>query len=185
MFLKLDNYLAKNYKKLKQIADKITSCKKYDNDDLLHDTIVALYDSDKKKIEKLIDKNELVFWIAKIMVNQYHSKTSPFYKKYRKYYEDKNENFVLGCWNDQYINNSPGRIHRIIEEDGVEKKKQLEKDIEKVNKKLKEIHWFDSEVFRIYYQMNFSLNKMEKETGINRNTLYKSIVKVKKVFNEK
>ena len=85
--LKLNNYLEKNYKKLKEISDKITSGKKYNSEDLLHDTIVNLYDSDKNKIESLIDKNELIFWIARIMVNQYHSKTSPFYKKYKKYYQ--------------------------------------------------------------------------------------------------
>ena len=82
---KLDKYLSKNYKKLKEVSDKITSCKHADSDDLLHDTVVALYESDKEKINKLIDKNELIFWIARIMVNQYHSKTSPFFKKYRKY----------------------------------------------------------------------------------------------------
>ena len=152
---------------------------------MLHDTILALYDSDTEKINKLIVKNELIFWIARIMVNQYHSKTSPFFKKYRKYYKIIDERFVLGGWQDQYINNTPGRIHRIIDDNGVELKKQFEKDIEKINKKLKQIHWFDSEVFRIYHQMDFSLNQMEKETGINRNTLYKSIRKVKKIFNEK
>ena len=183
---KLNKYLQKNYQKLKQVSDKITSCKKNDSDDLLQDTIVALYDSDKKKIEKLIDKKELIFWIVRIMINKYRSKTSPFYKTYRKYYEKLDERFVMGSWNEQYINNTPDRIHRIIEEDGVKQKIQLEKDIKKVNKKLKEIHWFDSEIFRIYHMMGkqFSLNKMSEETGINRNTLYKSIVKVKKAFNE-
>jgi RNA polymerase sigma factor (sigma-70 family) len=166
------------------VAEKITSGKKYDRDDLLHDTILALYDSNKEKINELINKNQLIFWIARIMINQYHSKTSPFYKKYRKYYENLDERFTLNCWNDQYVNNTPGRTHRIIDEDGVKLKKQLEKDIERINKKLKEIHWFDSEVFRIYHQMEYSLNQMEKETGINRNTLYKSIRKVKKIFNE-
>ena len=146
---------------------------------------MALYDSNKEKIETLIDKNELIFWIARIMVNQYHSKTSPFFKKYRKYYKMIDERFVLGTWQDQYINNTPDRIHRILDDNGVELKKQFEKDIEMVNKKLKEIHWFDSEVFRIYFQMGFSLNEMQEKTGINRNTLYKSIVKVKKIFNEK
>jgi len=29
-----------------------------------------------------------------------------------------------------------------------------------------------------------SLNEFSKQCGINRNTLYKSIVKVKKIFNE-
>jgi len=166
------------------VSDKITSCRKYDSDDLLHDTIVALYESDKEKINKLIDKKELIFWIARIMINQYHSKTSPFYKKYRKYYKNLDERFVLGTWQDQYINNTPDRIHRILDEDGVKLKKQLEKDIERVNKKLKEIHWFDSEVFRIYHQTGMSLNEFSKQCGINRNTLYKSIVKVKKIFNE-
>tara|TARA_R110002020_G_scaffold129058_1_gene289195 strand:+ start:497 stop:961 length:465 start_codon:yes stop_codon:yes gene_type:complete len=150
----------------------------------LHDTIVALYDSNKEKIEKLIDKKELIFWIARIMINQYHSKTSPFFKKYRKYYRIMDERFVLGTWQDQYINNTPDRIHRIIDEDGVKLKKQLEKDIERINKRLKEIHWFDSEIFRIYHMMGkqFSLNKMAEETGISRSTIYKSIKKVEKLF---
>ncbi len=164
------------------MSDKITSCKKYDSDDLLHDTIVALYDSDKEKIEKLIDKKELIFWIARIMVNQYHSKTSPFFKKYRKYYKIFDERFVLGTWQDQYINNTPDRIHRIIDEDGVKLKEQMEKDIERINKRLKEIHWFDSECFRIYTMTGMSLNQFSKQCGINRNTLYKSIVKVKKIL---
>jgi predicted transcriptional regulator len=181
---KLNNYLEKNYKKLKDVSDKITSCKKYDSDDLLHDTIVALYDSNKEKIEALIDRNELIFWIARIMVNQYHSKTSPFFKKYRKYYRIMDERFTLGTWQDQYINNTPDRIYRMIDEDGVKLKKQLEKDIERINKRLKEIHWFDSEVFRIYHQMSFSLNKMSDETGISRSTLYKSIKKVEKIFSD-
>ena len=179
----LNEYITKNYKKLKDISKKITS-EKYDSDDLLHDTILALYDSDKEKIKKLIENNQLLYWIARIMINQYHSKTSPFYKKYRKYYRDKDERFVLNCWNVEYINSTPDRIHRMLDDDGVNKKKQLEKDIERINKKLKEIHWFDSEVFRIYHQMgkNYSLNKMSKDTGINRNTLYASIKKVKKYF---
>ncbi len=166
------------------MSDKITSCKKYDSDDLLHDTIVALYDSNKEKIEKLIDKKELIFWIARIMVNQYHSKTSPFFKKYRKYYKIMDERFVLGTWEDQYINNTPSRIHRIIDEDGVKLKKQMEKDIERIEKRLKEIHWFDSECFRIYTMTGMSLNQFSKQCGINRNTLYKSIVKVKKILQD-
>ena len=132
---KLDTYLSKNYKKLKEVSDKITSCKYVDSDDLLHDTILALYDSDEEKINKLIDKNELIFWIARIMVNQYHSKTSPFFKKYRKYYKNIDERFTLGTWQDQYINNTPDRIHRIIQEDGIQAKKQFEKDLKKINKK--------------------------------------------------
>ena len=182
--LKLNKYLEKNYKKLKEVSDKITSGKKYNSEDLLHDTIVNLYDSDKNKIESLIDKNELIFWIARIMVNQYHSKTSPFYKKYKKYYQIINDKFSIGTWQDQYINNTPGRIHRMIEEDGVKQKEKFEKDLELINKKLKEIHWFDSECFRIYTMTGMSLTQFSNQCGISRNTLYKSIVKVKKIFNE-
>ena len=117
----LNEYITKNYKKLKDISKKITS-EKYDSDDLLHDTILALYDSDKEKIKKLIENNQLLYWIARIMINQYHSKTSPFYKKYRKYYRDKDERFVLNCWNVEYINSTPDRIHRMLDDDGVNKK---------------------------------------------------------------
>ena len=184
---KLSKYLEENYERLKEIAYKITSEKSPDKDDLLHETIVSLYSSDKKKIDDLIENRKLLFWIARIMVNQYHSKTSPYWYKYRKYYKKINEKFVLGCWQDQYINNTPSRLHRIIQEDGIEAKKQIEKGLEEIDKKLKKIHWLDSEVFRIYYlgEVNgkqFSLNSMEKETGISKSTLYKSIKKVKKIL---
>ena len=90
----------------------------------------------------------------------------------------------MGSWNEQYINNTPDRIHRIIEEDGVKQKEKFEKDLERINKKLKQIHWFDSECFRIYTMTGMSLTQFSNQCGISRNTLYKSIVKVKKIFNE-
>ena len=166
---------------MKEVARKITSDRKIDADDLLHDTIVSLYDSDKNKINKLIEKKELLFWIVRIMINQYHSSSSPYYKKYKKYYNNLDEKFTLNCWNIEFINNTPDRIHRVIDTNDIELKIKFEKDLKRIQKKLKELHWFDSNIFRIYHQMvkGFSLNKMAKETGINRNTLYTSIKKAK------
>ena len=163
---KLDKYLSKNYKKLKEVSDKITSCKHADSDDLLHDTILALYDSNEEKINKLIDKNELIFWIARIMVNQYHSKTSRYYYKYDKYYEYHTcttiENITAD--NTEYT---------------IKDKKEVEEKLEWIEEKLKDLYWFDAEIFRIYYREGFSLNQMAKETKISRATIYKAVKNVK------
>ena len=59
-----------------------------------------------------------------------------------------------------------------------EKIKQLEEQEDRlqwIDEKLKHLSWFDVEVFKIYYREGFSLNKMQKETKINRSTLGKSI----------
>ena len=61
-----------------------------------------------------------------------------------------------------------------------------EKRLQWIDEKLKGLSWFDVEVFRIYFREGFSLNKMQKETKINRSTLGKSIRFIKNFLkNEK
>ena len=46
-----------------------------------------------KRIE-MYEKKQLKFFIVGIIQRQYNSKTSPFYKKYKKYYSMVDENVV-------------------------------------------------------------------------------------------
>ena len=71
------------------ISKRITSNRHPDYEDLLHETILALYNSDKEKIKYIIEQKKLTFYIVRIMMNQYHSNTSPYHKKYRKQYNQK------------------------------------------------------------------------------------------------
>ena len=167
----LDKYLIENYHKLKDIAYNITSGKC--NDDLFSFVIEELYKCDQKRISEIITKNQMTFYVVRVMINQYHSKTSRYYYKYKKYYEYHTTTTIecLSADNTQYT---------------IKDKELVEERLEWIEEKLKDLYWFDAEVFKIYYREGFSLNQMQKETKINRNTLHKAITNVKKyLLNEK
>ena len=164
---KLNDYLDKSYQNLLDISKRITSNRHPDYEDLLHETILALYNSDQEKIKYIIEQKKLTFYIVRIMMNQYHSNTSPYHKKYRKQYNQKQ-------LKDFYIYTKEPLTK--------EKMKQLEEQEDRlqwIEDKLKHLSWFDVEVFKIYYRENYSLNTMSKATKINRSTLGKSIRYIK------
>ena len=167
----LDTYLVNNYNKLKSMAYNITGGK--GNEDLLSFVIEELYKCDKERIEDIVRKKQMTFYVVRIMINQFHSKTSRYYYKYRKYYEYHVSGIVEAI--------SPDNVDADIES-----KQLVEERLGWVEEKLKDLYWFDAEVFRIYYREGFSLNEMQKETKINRNTLHKAITNVKNyLINEK
>lgn len=53
-------------------------------DDLIQDIYVILLEYDQEKLKELINKNQIKFFISRIITNQYCSCTSPFFKQYRK-----------------------------------------------------------------------------------------------------
>jgi RNA polymerase sigma factor (sigma-70 family) len=159
----LNTYLKKSYNKLLEISRRITSDKYPDYEDLLHETIVALYNSDLEKIKIIIEKKQLTFYIVRIMMNQYQSNTSPYHKKYRKSYNDKQlKEFYI-------YNKEPLTKEKLQEFEDKEKRLQW------IDEKLKGLGWFDVSVFKLYYKEKFSLNSMSRATKINRSTLGKSI----------
>tara|TARA_R100000773_G_C4183801_1_gene92400 strand:- start:68 stop:574 length:507 start_codon:yes stop_codon:yes gene_type:complete len=167
----LNDYLIKNYNKLKDIAYNISGGN--GTDDLLSFVIEELYKCDQERINEIIEKKQMTFYVARVIINQFYSKTSRYYYKYNKYYEYHVTQIVEQISED--------KIDDIIEE-----KMLIEKRLNWINKKLKNLYWFDAEVFKIYYKEGFSLNQMQRETKINRNTLHKAISNVKKyLINEK
>jgi len=161
----LNKYLIVNYDKLKDMAFNIAGRK--GKDDLLSFVIEELYKCDQDRINEIIEKNQLTFYIARVMLNQYHSKTSRYYYKYNKYYEYHTITTIesITADNTEYT---------------IKDKKEIEQRLEWVEDKLKDCYWFDSQVFKVYYLEEHSLNSMAKATKINRNTLFKAINNVKK-----
>jgi len=163
----LNKYLIENYDKLKDMAFNIAGRK--GKDDLLSFVIEELYKCDQDRIDEIIEKNQLTFYIARVMLNQYHSKTSRYYYKYKKYYEYHTTTTI------ESITSSVDNTEYTIKD-----KKEVEERLEWIEDKLKDCYWFDSEVFKVYYLEEHSLNSMAKATKINRNTLFKAINNVKK-----
>ena len=160
----LNEYLVENYDKLKDMTFNVSSGN--GSDDLLSFVIEELYKCDQNKINEIIKKKQMTFYVARVIVNQFYSKTSRYYYKYKKYYEYHVTQIVEQISED--------KINDIIEE-----KELVETKLNWIEEKLKDLYWFDAEVFKIYYREGFSLNQMQRETKINRNTLHKAITNVK------
>ena len=167
----LDKYLIENYDKLKDIALNIAGIKEYE--ELLHFVIEELYKCDQIRLREIIDKKQMTFYAVRVMMNQYHSKTSRYYYKYKKYYEYHTTQTIESLSADKYKSTK-------------KKKEEIEVKLDWIEEKLKDLYWFDAEVFKLYYRENFSLSEMAKATKINKNTLYKAIRNVKNyLINEK
>ena len=65
---------------------------KEEYDDLKQEIYIIVLDYDRKKIIEMYEKKQLKYWLVRVITNQYFSKYSTYYYKYRKYYEmiDKN-----------------------------------------------------------------------------------------------
>jgi DNA-directed RNA polymerase specialized sigma24 family protein len=167
----LDEYLDENYYKLKDIALNIAGSKEYE--ELLHFVIEELYKCDQIRLREIIEKNQMTFYAVRVMMNQYHSNTSRYYYKYKKYYEYHTTQTIEAL--------SPDKSKSTKKQ-----KEEIEVKLEWIEEKLKDLYWFDAEVFKLYYRENFSLSEMAKATKINKNTLYKAIRNVKNyLINEK
>ena len=167
----LDEYLIENYDKLKDIAYNIAGVE--EKDDLLSFVIEELYKCDPVRIREIIENKQMTFYVVRVMLNQHHSKTSRYHYKYRKYY-DIHTTTTIECI-------SPDNT-----KDKTKDKELVEERLKWIEDKLKDLYWFDAEVFRIYYKENFSLSEMAKATKINKNTLYKAIRNVKNyLINER
>ena len=167
----LDEYLIENYDKLKDIAHNIAGVE--EKDDLLSFVIEELYKCDPVRIREIIENKQMTFYVVRVMLNQYHSKTSRYFYKYKKYYQYHVTGIIESISPDNTIKNT-------------EEKEEVEEKLQWIEDKLKDLYWFDAEVFRIYYKENFSLSEMAKATKINKNTLYKAIKNVKNyLINEK
>jgi len=175
--IRLNSYINKKYAKLLAISRKLTSNKYPDYEDLLHEVILELYSKEEVLINGLIQRGELLYYIVRIMINQYHSSTSPFYAKYKRHYKIRKQ------YREEYIFNKRGGK---IGVENWEELKQMEDRLNWIDKKCNGLNWFDVSIFKIYYLNDFSLTTMQEATKINRNTLGKSIRIVKNYLkNEK
>ena len=115
----------------------------------------------------------MTFYFVRVMLNQHHSKTSRFHYKYRKYYQYHVTGIRESISPDNYENE-------------IKEKEEVEQRLDWIEEKLKDLYWFDAEVFRIYYKEGFSLSEMQRATKINKNTLYKAIRNAKNyLINER
>lgn len=65
---------------------KNMSVKGNDFEDLKQEILLILLEYDEQKIIEMYNNKQLKWFIIKLIKNQYFSVNSPYYKKYKKYY---------------------------------------------------------------------------------------------------
>ena len=157
----LDGYLARNYDDLLQAAYRIAG---KDGPDLLHEVILQLYQTKDETIDGLLERKQLKYWVLRVMVNNYNSKTSRYHYKWRKDLERRRKfaHHIVDWWDGDGVAAHRDELLTHIEE------------------RLADLPWFDAEVFAIYFEDGHTLDSFAESTGISRHTLYTTIRRVRK-----
>lgn len=153
--MNLSEYLEENYKAVRGMARNIAPG---DYKDLCHEVIIQLYDIDEAKLAPLIESGAIRFWIVRMLINNYRSKTSRYHYKYRK--------------PATRIRELKSEIIKWSEPTQWEVR---ENQFQAIENAIEDVPWFDAVVFSIYYEEGHSLNTLAEETGISRHTLYSTI----------
>lgn len=90
MKYKIIEQLAKE-RKVERFIENTCKTTRFDLDDLASDIYLSLLTKDDDLIIGLYERNELDFWIAKMISLNYYSVNSPYYTKYRKFSANTNE----------------------------------------------------------------------------------------------
>lgn len=93
-----------NEKLVETICKNIGVSPKY-MDDLVQEIYLILLEYNQTKLQKIYDNGQLNFFLTRIIKNQWCSNTSPFYKKYRKFYDlidGNNEGIMNDVEDDGY-----------------------------------------------------------------------------------
>jgi len=150
------------YDKIYDVALKITKGNVSDAKDLTQDVCVIILEYDNEKMCTIIDNGHLVFWVARVMLNQYSRSNSTFKTKYRTYL--RSENFDVK--NFEYF-------------DDISWHQERENKLEFINEKLKDLHEYDKLLFQIYFSSGKSIRKLSKESGISVTSIYTTLKNVK------
>ena len=124
--------------------------------DLKAEVFLVLCEMNEDKLVGLFDRNELKFYIVRIMLNMIKSDRSTFYKNYRNYTEFVDQDYV----SDDYDKTNM---------------------FEKLEANMNGLHWYNKEILKLY-AIDFKKNAKElsRKTGIPYMSIIRTINKTKK-----
>lgn len=157
----LNDWIEQNINELRKICSSIS--KQNNVDDLLQVCIEQLLKS--KRINE-VPETERLFFFARIVRNNFNSKTSKFHKIYRK------NNFVELSSNID-----------IPQEEYEEPILSIEWVLQEVDK-IKQYDWYLGQIFLLWLSRGANLTQLSKATGIPINNLSRDIRQVKNILNK-
>jgi hypothetical protein len=124
--------------------------------DLKAEVFLVLCEMEEDKLIGLYQRNELKYYMVRIMLNMIKSDRSNFFKNYRNYVELENDQEVASVESDP------------------------EEAYQKIELHLQNLHWYNRELFKLY-ALDFKKNAKElsRKTGIPYMSIVRSINKTK------
>tara|TARA_Y100001938_G_C8057966_1_gene415556 strand:- start:691 stop:1263 length:573 start_codon:yes stop_codon:yes gene_type:complete len=138
------------------------------------DTLKGIYEKDGKE--------GIIRYGAVVLRRALCSPRSPFYYKYKKYYTHVDRYVTDSTYIDKEMYTVPSYNNISNLPNPVEPTQWVK--LEKIDKELDKMYWYDQKVFELYYYEGNTLDSLAKKTGISRNSLFTTIHKVKDILKE-
>jgi hypothetical protein len=153
------NEILAEYWDLKEVNDAFAKMQPEELQyDLKAEVFLVLCEMNDDKLRGMYERNELKFYIVRIMLNMIKSDRSTFYKNYRNHIEfvDVDKDFEIINYDKMDL-------------------------IDKLEKNLEGLHWYNKEILKLY-AIDFKKNAKElsRKTGIPYMSLVRTINKTKK-----
>ena len=166
--MNITDWTNQNYNKLLQAAKNISYNDEL-SEELLHYSLEQLLI--KPNILEIVNSGGCEFYIIRIMLSQWRSTTSPFYKIYRKN--------VCQIELDSYLerNDVADEIAQCTE--------QIELTANQIQSELRNLGWYDQTLFKLYCEDGKTISSLARETSIPRTSISLTINRVKRHIRSK
>ena len=141
----------------------------YLSDELYSEFLLSLCEIDENKLIDLYKKDELRFYLVRIIVNQYKSNSSRYYRQIKKKYTKIIDYSVyLEEFNDD---------------------ETILMDLDRtwmsfLKAKIEKLHWYDKTIFQMYINDNLSMKKIADKIGIPESSIKSTIKSVRNYLKE-
>ena len=136
-------------------------------EELRQDVFLTVCEYDKDKILEMQSKKYLKFFIIRIALNQFRSKTSKFY-----YQNFKNNNVGIALTDDEMVENADAILYSnfIYDTQGETAYDIVEAKIVSAETSIEKLRYFEREVLKLYLQLG-TYKKVSEDTGIPIRTI--------------
>jgi len=176
--------ISKLSEKFRKIANRYCN-DKTDIDDAVQELMLYFLQMNPDTLKKVYENDGvegLIKYGTVALRRALGSPRSAYYYKYKKYYthvynypQPTYETKEGEVKNKYYIENLEGDTLNVS---------QWEK-LEKIDLALDDLHWYDRELFKLYYYEGNTLDSLAEKTRISRNSLFTTIDKVRDIIKEK
>jgi len=158
--MRVSTWIEKNNQELIEITKRVINHQDYL--DIYQMVVLSLLEKENR-INKLSDK-ELTYFFIRALKNQFFSKTSPYHYQYRK---------PVHLWIEILNQNLEEEIDY-----------KIKVDLDWVHNQLKDLSWFDRDLFLLWMELK-TISAVSEQTTIPLNSVGKYIRGIKKKLLDK